>query len=499
MVMQDKIVIDGIDVTEYRIRWDVESEWKVAIDSAVLEFTPTIRNAITLSAGLIITIQRGFVTPTDELVFEGQLTQYIPQVDRVQIVCKNRMYDAIKSGRTKVWDIDTSPEAGIGSEIFKSICDNSKLLYDNTTIPSTGSIPSTFINKFIQNDEDDFDRMNVLAELYNRTITYDYATGKVNFQPVGYFYYPHTLWVGIDIQGQIRWKQNMEQLVNKVKIFGATVYDTKTNTFAGPNTQFVVDYTPEETEVRVGGSGGTLQKRGQKDIGIFGVDFDYYIDVERKMIIFSSAQSNVYIKYGAAIPMPIERSDITSINTYGGPNKLPHFKRYTFTDIKDVQDSDNRAKAILQKYSTPFSEAQDIPIDDTVTSVHGSIQPGYLVSIIDDFNEIIGYFFVKIAKKSFPHIGDRITIGDQIWREQDWKTDTMKKINEILNELNKNETFLISNLDLNDYLYVSDLFSIEVNGSLYMARHAKFFDMTELSTGTYSGNIDITNGDIRLI
>ena len=43
----------------------------------------------------------------------------------------------------------------------------------------------------------------------------------------------------------------MEQLVNKVRIEGATVYDVAEETFAGPASIFTLSKTPEETEVRI--------------------------------------------------------------------------------------------------------------------------------------------------------------------------------------------------------------------------------------------------------
>ena len=448
-IMQDKVTINGIDVTQYRITWVGDFEWKNAIDNLVIDFSPSIKNAITLVSGMRIIITRGFVTSTDEYVLDGDITQIKPQVDRLSCVCKGRMIDAIKYGRTKSWDKDIDPEGGVGSEIFKSICTNSQLGYDSTTIPSTGTLPADLVVKFVQQDQDNFEMMNSLSETFERIIYYDYQTAKVNWQDKGFITYPKTLTVGDEIQNQIKWKENMEALINFVKVNGATVYDKiNPGVFAGPATEFALTKTPEDTEVRQGSGTGTLYKRGQKGIGVIGTDFDYYVDTESKKLIFSSAMSNIWVRYGAQVPMPVTLRNQTSIDTYGGPNKVPHFQAFTFTDLKDVGDAEDRARTILNKYSLPFNETNELQITDSTISTYGVIRPGYLININDPFNNKNINVFVKIVTKAYPHLGDRLTVGDEIWRTEDWQSTQLKKINLLLANLNKNQDILISGIDI---------------------------------------------------
>lgn len=447
--MYDKVTINGTDVTVHRITWDTESEWKYAIDSLNIDFSPKINNVLTLTPGMRIIVTRGYVTDTDEYVIDGDITQVNPQVDRINCVCKGRMIDAVKYGRTKSWDKDIDPQAGIGSEIFKDILDHSQLNYDSTTVPSTGTDPADLIVKFIQNDQDDFQMLDSLSNTYERVIVYDYQTGKVNWLSKGFVTYSHPLVVGTDIQNQPKWKENMEQLINLVKVNGATVYD-KINppVFAGPATEFSLDKTPEDTEVRQGSGTGTLYVRGQKGVGTLGLDFDYYVDTEQKKLIFATNKSNIWVRYGAQVPMPVLLRNQTSIDTYGGPNKIPHFRSFTYNDIKDVNDAEDRARTILNKYSTPFMETrEDLQIDDVAIQTYGVIKPGYLINIVDNFNNKNLNVFVKIVKKSIPHIGDRITVGDEIWRTEDWQAEQMKKINLLFADLNKNQDILISGFD----------------------------------------------------
>ena len=401
-------------------------------------------------------VKRGFRTPTDEFVFNGQITQFSPEVSTIKIICKNRLYDAIKSAQTKSWDKDIDTSAGVGSEIFKEICDNSSLSYTpalttltDGSVYNTGSIASSLIAKFIQNDEDDFDKMNELANAYNFIITYDYANDRVNFKPKGFTSYPIALNVGTEIPGQIKWKENMEQMINYVKIKGATVYDKVEETFAGPATTFTLQKTPEDTEVRDTNASGTVFVRGQNGVGTIGTDFDYYVDVERKQLVFSGATSNIWIRYGAQVPLPVIAKNQTSIDKYGGPNKIPHFKKLTFSEIKDLTDAQNKAAEILNKYSVPFISAANVPILDSVIQTNGVINPGVMINIIDKFTNKDVNVFVKEVKKSWPHVYDKITVGDQTWRTESWQADQMKKINLIFNELNKNQDILYQSIDIN--------------------------------------------------
>ena len=453
MVMQDYIEIAGIDVTESRLTWNFYSEWDQSIDALDIKLAISVSSLLTPTVGQVIIVKRGFTTSTDEFVFEGQITQVMPETNVFKLVCKNILYDAIKSAQVNSWDKDINTEAGVGSEIFKAICDNSELTYSpakgvltDGSIINTGASDQTLIRKFIQNDEDDFQKMNELVNIYNYTITYDYDNSLVNFKPKGYITYPAVLNVGTEIPGQIKWKENMEQMCNKAKIQGATVYDKIPETFAGPATTFTLAKTPEDTEVYINTT--TIQTRGQKDVGTIGTDFDYYIDVETKKLVFSGDVSNVVINYGAQVPMDIVIKNVTSIETYGGPNKKPHFKKFKFTDIKDVFDAESRGNAIIAKYGVPFIEAVNIPVIDSVIAENRNFNPGDMVQIIDTFNDKDLTVSIKSVMKSWPHINDEITVGDEIWRTENWQARQMEKIEQLINELNKNQDILIQRIDI---------------------------------------------------
>jgi len=448
MAMKQKTVIDSIDVSAYLVNWNFDSEWGVAIDEITIELSSSISAVLALETGQEVVITRGFTTSTDEGVFSGQITQVKPFATTTILICKNPLNHCIRNGRVKSWDKDIDTEGGVGSEIFKTILDHSSIGYDSTSITSTGTVTGKLITKFIQNDEDDYEMLVKLAKLYDFMISYDYDNDWAEFKPKGYLVYTPILNVGIEIQNQLKWKENLEQLINKVKIQGATVYDKIVETFAGAATTFTLSKVPEDSEVRINHAGAdTLQTRGQKGIGTIGTDYDYYLDTQQKTLTFSGDVSDVWINYGAQVPMPVVLKNTTSIETYGGANNIPAFKKFTFNDIIDVDDATNRGRAILAKYSTPFIEVEKAQINDSVIIANGNIKPGYVVRIIDAFNNKDKSVFVKKVYKNWPHIGDQITVGDEIWRTEDWQAKQMEKINLLFNELNKNEGILITTFD----------------------------------------------------
>ena len=366
----DEIKINGTDVTDYRVDWIHDEEWNKSIDVATIILAKSVTSLLTPTVGDLITIKRGFNAADEEFIFEGQITQDIPQVNIITLECKGLLNEAIKASQTKSYDVNIDTEAGVGSEIFKDLCDDAQLSYTpskgtltNGSIINTGSANSFLIKKFIQNDEDNYQKMNELADEYNYTIRRTPSDGLIHFKPKGYTTYPIALNVGVEIPGQIKWKNNMDQLCNHVTINGATVYD-KINpaVFAGPATEFDLLKTPEDTEVRATSETGTLYARGQKDVGTLGTDYDYYVDVDLKKIIFGSAKSNVWVRYGAQVPMPITLRNKTSIDKYGGPNKTPSKKKFTYPDLVDIADAESKGRVILTKFSTPFIEAENVPI-----------------------------------------------------------------------------------------------------------------------------------------
>ncbi len=469
--MADRIVVNGVDVSSYKIAWSHEEMWREAIPSMTIEFRLSFPSEMPISTAMSIQVYRTINTADDDFVFDGEITQVKTQPDKIICECKGRLIEAIKAVQTRSWDKDIDPEAGIGSEIMKTLIINSNLnctpaQYDTTTVGSiffTGSDTENLITKFIQRDEDNYDRMNLIADQYDCILRYNNVDSLIYFQPKGYSVYPYTLTVGVEIPKSIVWKENKEQLVNKVIVSGATVYDTVVETFGGPATSFTLQKTPEDTEVRVGGSGGTLQTRGTKGVGTLGVNHTYEIDTESKTLTFASAQSNVYIKYSTQVPCPVVLTNQTSIDTYGGPNKTPSVKKLSYTDLKNLADAEARGRSVIDKYSTPFLEAQGVKISEQQTRLQ-VVKPGDLLHIVDPQAKKDVHVFVQAVRKTSPQPLDEIDIGDKIWRTETWQADQMKKINQIFNDLNKNQNIITQIFDFSDSVSFEPMYTAVYKG-----------------------------------
>ncbi len=70
-----------------------------------------------------------------------------------------------------------------------------------------------------------------------------------------------------------------------------------------------------------------------------------------------------------------------------------------------------------------------------------------MIRIIDNFKNKDLNVFISGVTKAWPHINDTIDVGDTIWRTEDWQSVQMEKLNQLFNELNKNQDILIQTLD----------------------------------------------------
>ena len=150
MIITDEIKINSIDVTEYRKTWDFYKEWDIAIDQITIVLSPSVLDFIDVETGLSLTIKRGFSIVSEDFVFNGIITLVEPATDKVTVTAKGKLQEMIKEQRVKSWDIDIDTEAGVGSEIAKNIITHSHLLYNSSSIVSTGTTADRKIQKFIQ-------------------------------------------------------------------------------------------------------------------------------------------------------------------------------------------------------------------------------------------------------------------------------------------------------------------------------------------------------------
>ena len=455
--MEKYVEINGTDVTETCSTWEVNEENQNAISTLDITFNNNVLSLHNLQEGDTIIVKRGPTTGQEETVFRGQVMQISTFPAGYTLFCNNRLQECIKKKVTKSWEQETDPEAGILTDIFITLVNN----YTPLTISSSNVVPNPqTMFKLVCDNDSVWDIMNKIANFLNYQIRYEPSDDSVHFAPKGYTSYATTLEVGTNIVKRPIWKKDMKGMVNHVTINGATVFDDGKIQFFngdGSNKTFQLLWTPEGTEVRIGGASGTILERGQKGAD----EKDYWIDVEKKQIRFTTAPisgtNNVYIKYGAQVPQPVIKRNQTSIDTYGGENQTPIEGVYTFPDLKSLGDAELKADDILNRFSTPFISTKLLVANDIT-----DIEVGQFVNVVDAFESESRSLLVNKIVKKFPHVNDEIYVGDKTFRTEDWQTTIEDRLHNILKELNKNQDFIRVVYEFNEEIeYVRRYFKRE--------------------------------------
>ena len=467
--MKDFISINGTEVTTDRLSWKVTEEYSNAITTAKLTISQKVATAP--GEGDTIIIKRGLVTGEEDYIFRGIVMKKQDVGGHFILTCNNRLQECIKKKLTKAFEQEIDTEAGEISEIFKTLVnDYTPLSADDTTVTATGTAADKVLYKYIIRAETIWSKMTQLANAVNYYIWYDPDTNKVHFKPKGTVTYATTLNVGAEVTNYPKWQYSLIGMVNKVNVHGAVVYDTKEEEFSGDDSEkeFGLQYTPEDTEVKVG---GTLQVRGQKD----GETEDYIIDVEQKKLIFTvapgTAVDNIYIRYGAQVPQTITLVNQTSIDTYGGEDSTASDGDYYYDDIKSFDDGEKRGRDILLRFGTPF-----VSTTLNLSSTIDDLQVGMFIDVIDTNRSENRTLTVTKITRSFPFNGDEIVAGDKPWRTEDWQINIEDRIHDILKHLNQNEDFI-------RYIY-------EFSESQSLRRRYFKFQKRNITTGFILGHPD---------
>jgi hypothetical protein len=426
------------DITSDLVNYKVEENWGESIESADLTFNVNVENSVTFVEGNRITIKRGFVTATDEFVFDGMIIKTERFGGIIKLTCKDMLYEAVKSEVTKSYDSNIDPSAGVISDIFLDLINShTSLTADGTSVTDTSASVYPKLEKFVLRNDDVFDAINRLANYLNFYIRFDPTTSKVEFKAKGTASYSTILEVGTNVMNVPKWIFDTTEMINKVTIFGASQLDWRKENFNGDGSteDFEVASKPGASEVTVG---GVLQTKGiQGSTG----SFDYKVDEERSIFSFETAPvlgvNNIVINYETQIPVPVTASAPISIATWGGPDQTPTEKTFYEKDIITIDDALERANSILNKYSEPFISTE-LLIKDAI-----DFEPGMLVDVVDSINGENRSLMVHKITMTYPYNGDKLNVGDKELKIEDWDVDLAKRVRDIQREMSKNIDLLI--------------------------------------------------------
>lgn len=307
-------------------------------------------------------------------VFRGLVyDEKVIKKKKLRLTAHDKLHDFKKTFFNKSYNKNIDPEAGEVSAIFKDIVETFGDFQASVVSTGTGDA-DVVLDNFVAKDAVLLQKLRELADYVNYIFYHDYENDVIRFEPPGDTTFNKALVTRQNILGIPSWEDNVERMVNKVKIKGARQEDTREDTFTGDGstTDFDLSFEPFRTKVTVD---GTLQKRGLEGSS---ESFDYKVDRELQRVEFENAPSNgsnIVVEYTAKVPAPVIVEDRSSQQSTG----LTRSETFTFEDIRTVEDARRRGESIINRVGGPVSTTQ-------VTTEETGVQAGMDVDYKDTIN-----------------------------------------------------------------------------------------------------------------
>ena len=448
VLMLKKVTINSVDVSSYVISFKVDKTFGDAVTSATIVLARTVSSVLTLANGQTVSVQRGWVTSTDEYIFrEGTVESLEPKGGTIEVQVKNKMYALIRKNINKKYLYDgsssTGTTSGIISEIYKDIVSTyGGLTADNTSVQATGA--AYRINKFICKDTDILERLKKLQETMDWQQYYEDDADKVYFEPKGFNTNTNVLTIGDNVLNVPEWKYDTQDMFNQVKISGASLLVETTEsgqidvTAGYLTTGITILNVPDSVKVYMDAANPptTLKTGGQLGSSS---SYDYYVDRDNlKIMPATSFTTNHYaeIRYSYYVPTPVIERDEPSISAY----KLRD-TTITYSDIKDVADAENRGLLLLARYSQPFVSAV-LKVND-LSTINPKI--GQKIRVVDNINRptVDRWLVINRHVVYYPQNVDELYVGDREWKLSAWASEVMNRLKRLEEESSENTDLLV--------------------------------------------------------
>ena len=416
----------------------------------------SIQNTVTLAAGQTIEVWGGWSTSTDRRVLKGFVKTFKPEGGIIRIIAATEAWNLVRRNVNKIYDSSIDASAGEVSEIAEDLIET----YGGLTadVQASGVLDGSRIDIFKCIHTDIHERLKKLKEALGWQMFYDNINATVHFEPPGFTDSGITLTVGSEIVKIPEWDYNTDNMINDLRIDGATTETDITETgqigvTAGYTTSSILlDKTPNSAELLIdaGDPPTTQVEGGTKDstTGNF-----YYIDRENKKIIpavGTTFTNNHYaiINYVWSAPAPIHMTNSESIAING-----LFEKELSFTDIASVADAESRGANILAIRSIPFVSS-DIEVKSKAVNIPNI---GEMISVVDNVNvpNINAQFVVNKLKLKYPSAVIEMEIGDKSWRMADWQEDQESRIKRLEEQFIRNQDIILELINI-DNLNVTD-------------------------------------------
>lgn len=161
------VSINGVTVDSYLQSWEMNTNndnstirlMKITLSRAA-EAVLTLDDTLNEKP---VSVQRGEALATETYVFRGVVLNVIPNGSIVEVICADNLYLTTKRKATTSFDINIDAEAGVYSEIFKSLVNEfTQLVADSSSVQSSGTTLTT--KKFICRSANVFERLKTIAD-----------------------------------------------------------------------------------------------------------------------------------------------------------------------------------------------------------------------------------------------------------------------------------------------------------------------------------------------
>lgn len=444
-----KVEVDGVDVTSYLKSWqikDTEGGDYIKYSSVVLDRSSS--NVLTLTSTALSTktieIWRGVSSATEKKVFSGEVTNFIPTGADIELKCADKLYIAFRKTLTKSFDINIDAEAGVLSEIFKTLINDytdGDLNADNSSVVNSGA--STTIKKFICRAETVYTKCKEIADALGWIFYYKPSDDKIYFEPKANANNTTVIQNGANLIKSPQWNYECKDIVNYVEARGAvqnveTTSSGRIGVASGfSTTDIETEFAPISAKVYAdSGTPPTTLKTGGK-AGVIS-SYDYSVDQENKKIDWNNdvytpgSADYVQIDYTYGLPTPVLVQAPDSQDLYGIKKKIIQLK-----NVKEVDDAYVYAQQYLDDYKNPIlsTKLEVLDISD--------LEVGQQVQVIDTTNDINEWLIVNAVEMNYPYNRDVIRVGSFIRGGENLVFNILQKI-KALEEENLSDEELLS-------------------------------------------------------
>lgn len=373
---------------------------------------------------------------------------------------------------TTVTAIDSYTQLSLTADIFTAV-DEEYMIYKTSTGPCIQDSGITnVLTDYDCQDADPFERCRKLAETLNWVFYYRADSDFVYFEPKDYVLNTNSLTVGTNVIEIPDWEYDRSEMINSLKIDGIQIKVSDAEVFVGDDTAvlFLLTWPPEDingvwyaddvdfnatqvlpSQLLVGGIVGDTRVH------------DYEVDQKGSSIIFTSftpatpsgTNKNILVDYNYFLPSYFEKSDPTSISTYG-----TYAKKITFTDLYAKDAAEQRANNILEKYKEPFVSA-NLKRNWTLGL---NYSPGQAVHVHDTINvpNVDEDMFILRVIENWPESTTELEVGDKQYKIEEFYANMVERMKRLEEKTSGTHQAYITDWQTNSISFDMQLVSVEV-------------------------------------